>query len=115
MKRSQKVFGKCPNCGKDVVNGKYGAYCVGKCGMNVNRVMRKVLTEEQVKNLLAGKKILLKGLTSKAGKKYDAYIIPEGTEEYSYTKDGEVKSGVQYKFTMEFLDRKCGANRKYRV
>ena len=113
--QEQKVFGKCPNCGKDVVNGKYGVYCVGKCGMNVNRVMGKVLTEEQVKNLLAGKKTLLKGLTSKAGKKYDAYIIPEGTEEYSYTKDGEVKSGVQYKFTMEFLDRKCGSNRKYRV
>lgn len=113
--QEQKVFGKCPNCGKDVVNGKYGVYCVGKCGMNVNRVMGKVLTEEQVKNLLAGKKTLLKRLTSKAGKKYDAYIIPEGTEEYSYTKDGEVKSGVQYKFTMEFLDRKCGSNRKYRV
>lgn len=55
-----------------------------------------------------GKKILLKGLTSKAGKKYDAYIIPEGTEEYSYTKDGEVKSGVKYKFTMEFLNNFWG-------
>ena len=98
----QKVFGKCPNCGKDVVNGKYGAYCTGRCGMNVNRVMGKVLSDDQVESLLAGKKILLKGLTSKAGKKYDAYIIPNGTEEYSYTKDGEVKSGVQYKFTMEF-------------
>ena len=104
--QEQKVFGKCPNCGKDVVNGKYGAYCTGKCGMNVNRVMGKVLSDDQVENLLAGKKILLKGLISKAGKKYDAYIIPEGTEEYSYTKDGEVKSGVQYKFTMEFTPKK---------
>lgn len=113
--QEQKVFGKCPNCGKDVVNGKYGAYCTGRCGMNVNRVIGKVLSDDQVESLLAGKKILLKGLTSKAGKKYDAYIIPNGTEEYSYIKDGEVKSGVQYRFTMEFLDRKCGANRKYRV
>ena len=110
--QEQKVFGKCPNCGKDVVNGKYGAYCTGRCSMNINRVMGKVLTEEKVENLLAGKKILLKGLTSKAGKKYDAYIIPEGTEEYSYTKDGEVKSGVQYKFTMEFPKKKSGGNRK---
>ena len=110
--QEQKVFGKCPNCGKDVVNGKYGAYCTGRCSMNINRVMGKVLTEEKVENLLAGKKILLKGLTSKAGKKYDAYIIPEGTEEYSYTKDGEVKSGVQYKFTMEFPKKKFGGNRK---
>lgn len=110
--QEQKVFGKCPNCGKDVVNGKYGAYCTGRCSMNINRVMGKVLTEEKVENLLAGKKTLLKGLTSKAGKKYDAYIIPEGTEEYSYTKDGEVKSGVQYKFTMEFPKKKSGGNRK---
>ena len=110
--QEQKVFGKCPNCGKDVVNGKYGAYCTGRCSMNINRVMGKVLTEEKVENLLAGKKILLKGLTSKAGKKYDAYIIPEGTEEYSYTKDGEVKSVVQYKFTMEFPKEKFGGNRK---
>lgn len=35
--QEQKVFGKCPNCGKDVVNGKYGAYCVVKCGMNVKQ------------------------------------------------------------------------------
>lgn len=110
--QEQRVFGKCPHCGKDVVSGKYGAYCTGKCGMNVNRIMGKVLTEEQVESLLAGKKTLLKGLTSKAGKKYDAYIIPEGTEEYSYTKDGEVKSGVQYKFTMEFPKKKSGGNRK---
>lgn len=110
--QEQKVFGKCPHCGKDVVSGKYGAYCTGKCGMNVNRVMGKVLSDDQVENLLAGKKILLKGLISKAGKKYDAYIIPEGTEEYSYTKDGEVKSGVQYKFTMEFPKKKFGGNRK---
>lgn len=110
--QEQKVFGKCPHCGKNVVSGKYGAYCTGKCGMNVNRIMGKVLTEEQVESLLAGKKTLLKGLTSKAGKKYDAYIIPEGTEEYSYTKDGEVKSGVQYKFTMEFPKKKFGGKRK---
>ena len=107
--QEQKVFGKCPHCGKNVVSGKYGAYCTGKCGMNVNRIMGKVLTEEQVESLLAGKKTLLKGLTSKAGKKYDAYIIPEGTEEYSYTKDGEVKSSVQYKFTMEFPKKKSGS------
>ena len=35
------------------------------------------LTDAQVKDMLAGKKILLKGLKSKAGKTYDAYIIPE--------------------------------------
>lgn len=104
--QEQKVLGKCPNCGGEVVKGKYGAFCKNKCGMNVSRIMGVSLSDEQVESLLAGKKTLLKGLTSKAGKKYDAYIIPSGTEEYHYTKDGEEKSGVQFKFVMEFPKRK---------
>ena len=104
--QEQKVLGKCPNCGGQVVKGKYGAYCTNKCGMNVSRIMGVALSDEQVEKLLAGKKTLLKGLTSKAGKKYDAYIIPNGTEEYHYTKDGEEKSGVQFKFVMEFPQKK---------
>ncbi len=60
------------------------------------------LSDEQVKTLLYGKKILLKGLTSKLGKKYDAYIIPNGIEDYSYIRDGEKKSGKQFKFAMDF-------------
>lgn len=103
--QEQKVLGKCPNCGGEVVKGKYGAFCKNKCGMNVSRIMGVALPDEQVESLLAGKKTLLKGLTSKVGKKYDAYIIPSGTEEYHYTKDGEEKSGVQFKFVMEFPKR----------
>lgn len=110
--KEQEVLGICPNCGGQVVKGKYGAYCVKKCGMNVSRVMGAALTDEQVKALLDGKKILLKGLTSKAGKKYDAYIIPNGTEEYHYRKDGQEKSGVQFKFTMEFPKRTFGKGKK---
>lgn len=110
--QEQKVLGKCPNCGGDVVKGKYGAFCKNKCGMNVSRIMGVALSDEQVKSLLAGKKTLLKGLTSKAGKKYDAYIIPSGTEEYHYTKDGEEKSGVQFKFVMEFPKRKFTGKKK---
>lgn len=108
----QKVFGKCPNCGGEVVKGKYGAFCKNKCGMNVSRIMGVALSDERVESLLAGKKTLLKGLTSKAGKKYDAYIIPSGTEEYHYTKDGEEKSGVQFKFVMEFPKRKFTGKKK---
>ena len=108
----QKVFGKCPNCGGEVVKGKYGAFCKNKCGMNVSRIMGVALSDERVESLLAGKKTLLKGLTSKAGKKYDAYIIPSGTEEYHYTKDGEEKSGVQFKFVMEVPKRKFTGKKK---
>ena len=110
--QEQKVLGKCPNCGGDVVKGKYGAFCKNKCGMNVSRIMGVALADEQVESLLAGKKTLLKGLTSKAGKKYDAYIIPSGTEEYHYTKDGEEKSGVQFKFVMEFPNKKFTGNKR---
>jgi len=110
--QEQKVLGKCPNCGGEVVKGKYGAFCKNKCSMNVSRIMGVALSDEQVENLLAGKKTLLKGLTSKAGKKYDAYIIPSGTEEYHYTKDGEEKSGVQFKFVMEFPNKKFTGKKK---
>lgn len=110
--QEQEALGICPNCGGQVVKGKFGAYCVKKCGMNVSRVMGAALTNTQVKDLLAGKKILLKGLKSKAGKPYDAYIIPSGTEEYRYTKDGEEKSGVQFKFVMEFPKKKPSGGKK---
>ena len=110
--QEQKVLGKCPNCGGEVVKGKYGAFCKNKCGMNVSRIMGVSLSDKQVESLLDGKKTLLKGLTSKAGKKYDAYIIPSGTEEYHYTKDGEEKSGVQFKFVMEFPNKKFTGKKK---
>lgn len=104
--QEQEIFGKCPNCGGQIVKGKFGAYCTDKCGMNVSRIMGISLSDEQVKTLLSGKKILLKGLTSKTGKKYDAYIIPNGIEDYSYSKDGETRSGKQFKFAMDFPKHK---------
>ena len=104
--KEQEVLGKCPNCGGEVLKGKYGAYCVNKCGMNVSIILGVALSDEQVKTLLLGKKILLKGLTSKGGKKYDAYIIPNGIEDYSYTKNGKTKSGKQFKFAMDFPKHK---------
>ena len=110
--QEQAALGVCPNCGGQVVKGKFGAYCLKKCGMNVSRVMGAALTDAQVKDMLAGKKILLKGLKSKAGKPYDAYIIPSGTEEYHYTKDGAEKSGVQFKFVMEFPKKKTSGGKK---
>ena len=104
--QEQAALGVCPNCGGQVVKGKFGAYCVKKCGMNVSRVMGAVLSDAQVKDMLAGKKILLKGLKSKAGKPYDAYLIPEGVEDYSYIKAGKEIKGLQYKVRLEFSQKK---------
>ena len=103
-KGEQEVLGKCPKCGADVVKGKFGAYCTGKCGMNVGKALGVTLSDSQVKSLLQGKKILVKGLKGKKGS-YDAYLISESIEEFSYTKDGKEIKGFQYKFKMEFSQK----------
>ena len=106
---SENAIGKCPKCGGDVVVGKFGAYCTEKCGMSLGYAMGKKLDDEQVKKLLNGEKILMKGLKSKKGGTYDAYLKPEGVEAYDYTnKDGDEKSGFQFKFSFEFPERKKG-------
>jgi len=99
------ALGNCPKCGGDVVKGKFGAYCKNKCGMNVSRAMGTALTDSQIKSLLEGKKTLVKGLNGKKGS-YDAYLIPEGVEDYSYIKDGKEVKGSQYKVKLEFPERK---------
>ena len=103
-KGGQEVLGKCPKCGADVVKGKFGAYCTGKCGMNVGKALGVTLSDTQVKSLLQGKKILVKGLKGKKGS-YDAYLMPESVQEFSYTKDGKEIKGFQYKFKMEFSQK----------
>ena len=102
---SQEIFGKCPKCGGDVVKGKFGAYCKNKCGMNVARAMGAMLSDSQIISMLEGKKTLVKGLKGKKGS-YDAYLIPEGIEDYSYTKDGKEIKGSQYKVKLEFPKKK---------
>ena len=99
----QKTLGACPNCGGQVAGGKFGAYCQNKCGMSVGKIMGILLTEAQVKDVLAGRKILLRGLKGRDGKSYNAYAMPNGTEKYSYTKNGEKKEGVRFKVEMEFV------------
>ena len=48
-------IGKCPKCGADVVKGKFGWYCKGKCGMNIAKVYGISLSDAQIKGLLDGK------------------------------------------------------------
>ena len=97
-------IGKCPKCGSAISKGKFGPYCTGKCGMSIGKYMGKTLTDTQIKNLLDGKKVLVKGLTSKkTGKTYDVFIKANGVESFSYTKaDGNTTSGYQWTFETEF-------------
>lgn len=109
QREANEDLGKCPKCGAKVKAGLYGAYCTGKCGMMLSRVRGKNLTDEQVRDLLNQKKIYVTGLKKKEGGTYSAYFTPEGIEKYSYSaKDGEVKQGWQYKFSVEFPKRKKG-------
>ena len=48
-------IGECPKCGAEVVKGKFGFYCKGKCGMNIAKVYGVELSDTQVKGLLDGK------------------------------------------------------------
>ncbi len=52
---SHEPVGRCPKCGADVVKGKFGFYCKGKCGMNIAKVYGVTLNDAQVKGLLNGK------------------------------------------------------------
>ena len=101
----QEVLGNCPSCNGPVLKGKYGAYCQKKCGMMLQKAMGKTLTDNQIKNLLMGKKTLVKGLTGKKGS-YDAYLIPKGIKDFTYQKDGKSINGKQFEFDMEFPKKK---------
>jgi DNA topoisomerase-3 len=49
------TLGKCPKCGSEILHGKFGYYCKGRCGMNVAKVYGKELTQNQLSRLLSGK------------------------------------------------------------
>lgn len=97
------AIGKCPKCRADVSYGKYGAFCVGKCGMGF-KVLGKMPTEKEIKALLAGKKTLVSDLKSKKGSIYSAYIIPKGINSFDY--EGKTMYGLA--FDMEFPQKKKG-------
>ena len=48
---------KCPECGAEVKKGQFGWHCTKKCGMNLAKVYGKVLTDNQLANLLRGKEV----------------------------------------------------------
>ena len=101
-----ETMGKCPNCGKPVVNGMYGPECSGKCGMSF-RYFGKAFSEEQVKALLKNKPIVMSQKSKKTKKFYKVKLTPIGTEEFSYeNKDGKEVKGTQFTFKSEFVNKK---------
>lgn len=105
-----KPIGTCPNCKGDILIGKFGLYCKNKCGLSLSNVyaLRKLLTMEQVKSILDGKKVLLNDLVSKnKGTTYAAYVSFDGIEECSYkNKEGQRIQGKRIKFKVDFPKKK---------
>ena len=105
-----KSIGTCPNCKGDILVGKFGLYCKNKCGLFLSNVyaLGKLLTVEQVKSILDGKKVLLKDLVSKnKGTTYEAYVSFGGIEECEYkNKEGQKVQCKRIKFNVDFPKKK---------
>jgi len=76
----QQPLGKCPLCGRDVIESTKGYGCSGyKQGCEFviwKEIAGKKITEKQVRDLLQkGQTALLKGFKSKAGKGFDAILV----------------------------------------
>lgn len=92
-KISNEPLGRCPECGETVTEVYMGFACSKwKKGCNFIiwkndkylAAMRKKPTKTLVKNLLTKKQAFVKGLTSKKGKKFNAYLTYEKNAEKGY-------------------------------
>ena len=72
----------CPICGRSVLIHKWGYGCSGwkeGCRFSISTICKKSLTANQAKILIStGKSPLIKGFTSKTGKKFDAFLVLMG-------------------------------------
>lgn len=85
-KSLRPVLGKCPRCGADVVRRGKMADCASNrwgddwellegCGFKLVSYCGKRFTDEQIKSLLSGKAVPLRGCVSrKSGKKFDCKL-----------------------------------------
>lgn len=90
---TNEVLGTCPECGGKVTDG-YKAFSCSNwkkgCSFAIWKndkflaSMRKKPTKTMVKKLLKEKKVFVKGLTSKKGKKFNAYLSYEKNKENDY-------------------------------
>ena len=91
QKQEKEVIGKCPKCGNPIYEGEKNFYCSGyKTGCDF-KLWKKVkvfnqkevtITKQDAKTLLNKGKILITGLTNKAGKKYKANFKLEVSDKY---------------------------------
>ncbi|WP_062352566.1 type IA DNA topoisomerase [Bacillus kwashiorkori] len=92
-KKTIEVLGKCPLCGHGIIEGQKGFGCSNwknGCKFVIWKndkflaSMKKKPTKTMVKNLLKNGIVLVKGLTSKKGNKFDAYLRYEKNPNNEY-------------------------------
>lgn len=90
-KPAPEAYGNCPRCGKPVIETPKAYSCAsGKagCGFAIwkdNSFLtsaKKKLTGSMVRSFLKSGSVQVKGLTSKAGKKYDCTLVLEDTGKF---------------------------------
>jgi DNA topoisomerase-3 len=77
--KAKDTIGKCPRCGKDVVNRKTFYGCSGYkegCKFSIpGEYLTKKISEANAKKLLEGKKTgLIKKMKGKSGKEFDGHL-----------------------------------------
>jgi DNA topoisomerase-3 len=91
--KKNEVIGKCPQCGKDVMDAYIGFSCKDwkkGCEFIIWKndkylaALRKKPTKTMVKQLLKNNTVYVKGLTSKKGKKFSAYLSYEKNKDNGY-------------------------------
>ncbi|AGL03174.1 DNA topoisomerase III [Desulfoscipio gibsoniae] len=93
----REALGNCPLCGKAVIEGKKGYGCSGYkegCKFIIwKEIAGKSITQSQAKTLLKkGKTGIIKGFTSKAGKKFEAALqINNGKVEFLFIENNSGK------------------------
>lgn len=97
------AVGKCPLCGQDVVQAGKVYTCASNrsekqadgtwaqvvgCGFKLFPFCGKAFTPKQAEALLAGRKVALKGCTSKSGRKFDCKVGMDGGGKLAPSFDG---------------------------
>lgn len=90
--RNSEALGKCPLCGKDVVEGQKGYGCSGwkeGCEFTIwKEIAGKKITVKQAKGLLEkGKTCSIKGFKSKAGKDFEAALALNDKKKVEFVFD----------------------------
>lgn len=98
------ILGTCPKCGNQITVGQYGPYCAGKCGFSIGKIYGKDPTNEEIISLLKHQKTLVKGLVSKKGTNYDAYLTPNGIREWTRVDEQTGTSKTRYYLSFEPIE-----------